>query len=249
MEISLLLGRLCAARGVEIRTTDGGCNRPLPMSTTASWDVLHSGRKLKFRNWSLRIVDSYSQRKTWVLHQAAFDKLLAHLDDDRERGGEKYETIRRKLVRFFEWRGSLSPEDHADEVINRVAKRIDGGEEILDLTNYFYGVARMLFLETLKQLDKEAAALENVPRLQDPQEERYESDRRLECLEMCLRNLPAESSELIIYYYRKEKGAKIEDRKALAERLSIPLNALRIRAHRIRTKIEQCINDCLSNVG
>ena len=34
-----------------------------------------------------------------------FEALLAQLDPDRERAGERYETIRRKLVRLFEWRG------------------------------------------------------------------------------------------------------------------------------------------------
>ncbi|HLG14936.1 MAG TPA: hypothetical protein VJH03_10605 [Blastocatellia bacterium] len=179
------------------------------------------------------------------LSQAIFDKLLAHLDADRERAGEKYEMIRRKLVRFFEWRGSVFPEDHADEVINRVAKKIDEEEEIRDLKNYFYGVARLFFLETLKEREKEAAALEHLPQPLSDTEERDESAPRLECLEMCLRNLTAENRELIIEYYRKEKGAKIENRKTLAKRLGMPLNALRIRTHRIRARVEECAIDCL----
>lgn len=182
------------------------------------------------------------------LDQAAFDKLLAHLDVDRERAGENYEIIRRKLVRFFEWRGSVVPEDHADQVINRVAKKIDEGEKIRDFKNYFYGVARMVFLESLKEQDKEAAALEHLPQPQTDVDKGDESEPRLECLEMCLRELTAENRELIIQYYRKERGAKIENRKALAEVLGIQLNALRIRAHRIKSKLEECINDCLSQV-
>jgi len=181
------------------------------------------------------------------LTQAAFEKLLAQLGADRERAGEQYETIRRKLVRFFEWRGSVFPEDHADEVINRVAGRIDEGEEIRDLKNYFYGVARLLFLETLKEQDKESAALKNLPQARTDSEP-DESEPRLECLEMCLRGLTTENRELIIQYYRKERGAKVENRRAMAQGMGIQLNALRIRAHRIKTKIEECINDCLSQV-
>ncbi len=191
------------------------------------------------------MVNLSSQRKAWGLNQVAFDKLLVQLDADRERAGEKYEIIRLKLVRFFEWRGSVFPEDHADEIINRVARRIDEGEEIRDLKNYFYGVARLLFLETLKEQEKEAAALEQMPPLQIISEESDEQEPRLECIEMCLRNLMAENRELIIQYYRMEKGAKIENRKALAERLGIPLNALRIRAHRIKAKVEECARECL----
>ncbi|MFY9573899.1 MAG: hypothetical protein WAV20_21080, partial [Blastocatellia bacterium] len=162
----------------------------------------------------------------------------------------KYEVIRRKLLRFFEWRGSVFPEDHADEVINRVAKRIDEGEEIRDLKNYFYGVARMFFLETLKQQEKEAEALEHLPQPQTNSKESAELEAiRLECLEMCLQRLTVVNRELIVQYYRKEKGAKIENRKALAERMGIQLNALRIKTCRIRVTVEECINDCLSRAS
>lgn len=191
------------------------------------------------------MANSPSQRKAWGLNKAAFDKLLAHLDADRERAGERYEIIRLKLVRFFEWRGSVFPDDQADEVINRVARRIDEGEEIRDLKNYFYGVARLLFLETLKEQEKEAAALEQMPPPWTDSEGGGEQEPRLKCIEMCLRNLTAENRELIIQYYRMEKGAKIENRKAMARALGIPLNALRIRAHRIKAKLEECARECL----
>lgn len=193
-------------------------------------------------------MDLFSHRNVSGLTQKAFEKLLAQLGADRERAGEEYEVIRRKLVKFFEWRGSVFPEDNADQVINRVARRIDEGEEIRDLKNYVYGVARMLFLETLKKQDKETAALENLPQSRIDSEEADEPESRLECLEMCLRTLTAENRELIIQYYRKERGAKIENRRAMALGMGIQLNALRIRAHRIKTKMEECISDCLIQV-
>jgi hypothetical protein len=51
----------------------------------------------------------------------AFAKLLDCLSADRERAGEKYEDLRRTLIRFFEWRGAPFPEEHADETFNRIA--------------------------------------------------------------------------------------------------------------------------------
>jgi DNA-directed RNA polymerase specialized sigma24 family protein len=191
-------------------------------------------------------VESFSQRKNWILNQAAFDNLLARLDADRERAGEQYEIIRRKLVRFFEWRRTAFPEEHADEVFNRVARKIEEGQQIRDLKNFIYGVARMLFLEILREQNQAAEALEQMRQPSADSEERDESESLHECLEVCLRNLNAEDRELIIQYYKKEKGAKIENRKALAKRKGIPLAALRLRAHRLRAKIEECINNCLS---
>ncbi len=65
-----------------------------------------------------------SLKKEWALTPEAFDTLLACLDRDRDRAAEKYEEIRNALITFFEHRGCLSPEEYADETINRVARRI-----------------------------------------------------------------------------------------------------------------------------
>src|SRR5215475_7737610 len=80
-------------------------------------------------------------RQKWTLTQEAFDKLLDSLGGDREQAGQKYLEIRNNLTRFFEWRGCSFPEDHADETINRIAKRVDEGEEILNPAGYAMGVA------------------------------------------------------------------------------------------------------------
>lgn len=188
---------------------------------------------------------STSRRGEWVLTQEAFEKLLARLDADRERAGERYETIRLKLVKFFEWRGSASPDEHADETINRVAHKIDDGEVIENLHGYFYGVARFLFLEELKEREKEQAAIDQLPPPILVAEGRDDADSQLECFERCMQKLPTEDCELIIEYYQEEKRAKIERRKNLAGRLRVSLNVLRIRAHRIRTKLDECVHECI----
>ena len=64
-------------------------------------------------------------RQKWTLTQDAFDKLLIAFGGDRESGSEKYLEIRGNLTRFFEWRGCPFPEDHADETMNRVAKKVE----------------------------------------------------------------------------------------------------------------------------
>src|SRR5436305_1633088 len=86
-------------------------------------------------------------RHKWALTQEAFDRLLAALGEDRQSAGEKYLEIRSNLLRFFEWRGCPFPEDHADETMNRVAKRLAEGEEIRNPSGYCTGVARLLLLE------------------------------------------------------------------------------------------------------
>ncbi|HWS88703.1 MAG TPA: hypothetical protein VN282_17145 [Pyrinomonadaceae bacterium] len=178
--------------------------------------------------------------------QDAFDRLLACLDADREEAGRKYVRLRAKIVKFFEWRGAAFPDREADVTLNRVARRIWEGQEVPNLGAYCYGVARLVLAEALRAHQKEqqalgqAAAVAQPPADADPCEE-----ARRACLDRCLQALPEESRDLIISYYEDEKGERIERRKRLASRLGIPLNALRIRAHRIRAGLEACVRECV----
>jgi hypothetical protein len=63
----------------------------------------------------------------------------------------------------------------------------------------------------------------------------------LERLERCLERLFLADRELILEYYRGEQREKIENRRKLAERLVLTMNALSIRACRIREQLETCV--------
>ncbi|MFY9608365.1 MAG: hypothetical protein WAU45_07080 [Blastocatellia bacterium] len=189
---------------------------------------------------------STPRKNRWVLTREAFDQLLERLDADREQAGAEYENIRRKLIKFFEWHGCESPEDYTDETINRVARRIDEGEVIHNLRGYFGGVARMLWLDLLKEKQREQAAFERLP---PPRVVTDEDEPKLHfgCFEKCLESLSAENREMIIEYYREEKSAKIEARKRMAKGFGIRPNALRIRAHRIKARLEECVRECIDS--
>ena len=191
-------------------------------------------------------MEASPERKKWVLTQSAFDLLLARLDPDRERAGGEYNKIRHRLVRFFEWRGADCPEELADETLNRVAKRVGEDEEIRDVKSYCGGVARMILIEWLRRRERERGALDQFTPAAPAAAESDLNEARTKCFNNCLAGLPAENRDLIMEYYQEDKSAKIKGRKGLAERLGIPLNALRIRAHRIRARLEQCVHECLN---
>ncbi len=177
-----------------------------------------------------------------------FIRLLNRLDADHERAGEKYEDLRRTLIRFFEWRGAPCPDEHADEVFNRLARKLDEGIEIRNVSAYSHEVARLVFLETTKGSYSKRLPLESLETdliAEDLSEEVRVKEQRLECLENCLRTLPRESSELILGYYRYEASGQIGRRRALAERLGLRRDALANRAQRLRDKLERCVAHCL----
>jgi DNA-directed RNA polymerase specialized sigma24 family protein len=179
----------------------------------------------------------------------AFTKLLDSLGEDRERAGEKYEDLRRTLIRFFQWRGAPFPEEHADETFNRVARKLDEGVEIKNIGGYCYEVSRLVCLEALKSRDSRRQPLEesNLAEVEvaNGTDEALEKELRLSCLDDCLRRLPIESRELIVEYYRDEKRGRIDRRKTLAERLGLRRDALANRAQRVRDRLERCVTLCL----
>jgi DNA-directed RNA polymerase specialized sigma24 family protein len=178
-------------------------------------------------------------KKEWVLSQEAFDKFLAWLDADRDRAGEKYEEIRRKLIKIFAHRGCAIAEELTDEAINRVNRRV---QEIADTyvgdpALYFYGVAQKVYLEYVKK--------KPAPKPLPPSDPPDETERNYECLERCMQHLDLASREIILEYYHQERRAKIDHRKDLADRLGIALNTLRMRVHRIKAGLQLCVGDCL----
>ena len=178
-----------------------------------------------------------------------FEALLAQLHSDREEAGMRYELIRRKLIRLFEWRGCDGAEDLADETLNRVARRLAEGVELRssDSFGYFYGVAHLVYKEVLRRSSREYRALESGewPQPICMPEEEEPADRRLECLRCCLAQVPQDQRDLLLRYHQGENN--IRNRKALAGELGIPLNALRIRVHRVRRKVEDCVHGCLKH--
>jgi DNA-directed RNA polymerase specialized sigma24 family protein len=184
-------------------------------------------------------------RSEWSLTREAFDKLLAAFSQERDEAARQYEALRKRLIRFFEWRAIPLADDRVDETLNRVARRIDQGEQVDNVVAYAYRVAYLVFLETLKEpelvdIDQTTNPLTSAQILEDA-----EHEPRQHCFDLCLGGLTVDNRKIILSYYQEERGAKIQLRKNLADQLKISLDALRIRAHRIRKGLEECITSCL----
>jgi DNA-directed RNA polymerase specialized sigma24 family protein len=184
------------------------------------------------------------------LSREGLDRLLALLDPDRDQAGLKYEALRRKLVRFFEWRDCGPAEELADETLDRVSRKLLEGVELrLAPAAYVYGVARNVAREALTRsarrpqpipLGGEAQHAPD-PASVDPGAEALEN--ALGCLDRCLEALPTEMRRLVLLYHgRQGRGEPIA---RLLEALGIPPRALWVRMHRLRKRLEGCVRDCL----
>jgi len=190
--------------------------------------------------------------KERIITQEQFDELLAWLDPNRAEAGAKYEAIRHSLIRIFTWRGIAAAEDMADEVMNRVAHNIFKVKPgyVGDPALYFYSVGNNLIMEQWRKKSLHVPLTEADGQITPPnpsveEEQADDCEREYECLSLCVQQLEPDKRALILAYYEKEKQAKIDHRKALAQQEKVDLNALRVRVHRIRARLEKCIQRCL----
>jgi DNA-directed RNA polymerase specialized sigma24 family protein len=194
------------------------------------------------------------QKKDWELTQNAFHRLLNWFDEGTDSGGQKYLEMRYRLTKYFDRKNCMSPDELADETLNRVARRLMEEGSITDTTpaKYCYTLAKYVFLEHLRDQGRENMRLGELvassKSIDSPAvlAEEQEKERRLDCLERCTQKLDPETRELIFQYYSGEQRIKIENRRSLASRLGISMNALSIRACRIREKLESCVRECMS---
>ena len=187
------------------------------------------------------ILDLSEIKATKEITREKFANFLGWLSPNEESAGEEYERLRFRLLTFFSQRKCSFPDELADETINRVILKI-GEETIENRLAYFYGVAKNVFLESLRK-EKNHLDIDEINVATKPQTEKSFSE---ECLDKCLNKLPDENRSLILDYFSESKSAKIELHKKISEGLEMSQTALRMRVMRIKQKLTICVKECMS---
>lgn len=178
------------------------------------------------------------------LSPSAFARLLDRLGPDSESAGLAYESLRRGLVAFFSYRGAATPDECADETLDRLAARLDEGVDVQDVGRFTRGIARLVLLEHWRRADARQVALDERA---EPAAATPPADETLhDCLERCLAELPPDGRSLILEYYVDAGRRRIERRREIARALGVSETALRNRAQRLRDRLERCIAECLA---
>ena len=174
---------------------------------------------------------------------SGFKKLLLLLDADSKIAAEKYELLRLKLITYFRMNRIFFPEDLADQVLERLAIRAASSEPIENAQAYAHVVAKNLLQETALKEKRQTDAIQYLYRAANENAEPFDEDfehRRFSCMKQCLQGLNRKERDLMVQYY----SSKIR-RQNLANREKSGVNALRIRIHRIRAKLQPCLQNCL----
>lgn len=188
-----------------------------------------------------------------TLTASSFQFLLDRLDAEPEIAAEKYEELRIRIAHLLRWRGCEESyaEDLADRTLDRVAAKLAAGEDIENLNAFAAAVARFIWLEHSRK-DRTDAVGDDLPEIAVQPDLSFldDPDMRLGCLRRCVvAKFNDEEKRLVVGYYDTDADEKSKSaRKRLAESFGVTLNALKVRACRLRMRLESCINDCVAGV-
>ncbi|MGH9144040.1 MAG: RNA polymerase sigma factor [Vicinamibacterales bacterium] len=192
-------------------------------------------------------------REEPTITKLAFTRLLAWLDDGVASHGERYLETRRRLVSYFDRRNRPAAEELADETLNRIARTLEqtGAIATKPPARYCYVVAKFVLLEDVRRERRHVPLDEtwHAGTVHRPIHVGSDTglkvrEQRLDCLDRCLQELKPDQRELIVEYYADVRRQKIERRREMAARLGITMNALGIRAFRIRDNLMACVEGC-----
>jgi DNA-directed RNA polymerase specialized sigma24 family protein len=168
--------------------------------------------------------------------------------------------MRRRLRSYFIRRNRPFADDLADETLARVSKILeqDGTIAVTPRARFCYVTARFVLLEDVRREQRQQrhdestrAARAGTEAWNARQAELLQAESgaarelRLDSLDRCLQLLPPEQRDLIVEYYRDTGHAKIARRRDMAKRLGISMNALCVRASRIRAALESRMRESL----
>jgi len=182
-----------------------------------------------------------------------FELLLLRLDADRHHAGEKYETLRRILIKYFECNGHFPAEELADDTLDIVALRL-GDTNIENVPAFARAVAKNIDrnarrknARTVKLADLPLAGsfLSARRNVETEIHDRMDHERRMGCLEHCVLSLADEERRFFVAYHNIDPKAA-QHRQRLAQELGISYPALRTRASRLRDQVEKCVRKCLA---
>lgn len=138
------------------------------------------------------------------------------------------------LVKHFEWSGLTDCDALAQECILRAIKKLQSGEQVRDLRQYVFGIARHVSQEERRKRDRQGKPLPEIKPTGRDLEGLYSA------LEAAKKSVLSRLNRKLFEAYFEGRGkSRIARRKDLAKRLGTSPNALRIRISRMVKRLRE----------
>ena len=119
-----------------------------------------------------------------------------------------------------------------------------------DIEATYAGDKAIYFLGVMNNVHHEYLRRPPAPRLVAASNDEVDvKEQTYLCLDRCLTKLAPHAREIIQQYYAADKSARISLRKRIAARFGLSNSNLRLRALRIRAKLQTCIEQCMEVTG
>ena len=174
-------------------------------------------------------------KRAQKLTKSAVAKFLTALDPNPVVAEERYEQVHRRLVKFFECNNCPDPEYATDITIDRAIGKIDNGAAVPNAAAFLFGIAKHVAKEQLR-----VTLPQTLPdNLAAQPDDADELEKRVRCLDGCLRKLNPELRDLFVSYYGDA------DRQELSSRFATTMNALRIKVFHVKNGLRECVSGCM----
>jgi DNA-directed RNA polymerase specialized sigma24 family protein len=172
----------------------------------------------------------------WQLTQETLRCLLQALNKEERQALDRYQRLHGRLIFFFGRYRFVSPEDLADQVVNRIARALLDGREILNIEAFALGVARMVAREEQSRLFREMQShLELQRNRSSVGHTSGEREETFDIMETQFTSLPKDAREMLRHYHEGAGIKRIRAREKLAAELGISIGALRKRVFDLQT--------------
>jgi DNA-directed RNA polymerase specialized sigma24 family protein len=184
----------------------------------------------------------------WELTEDTFACLLRALGPNDELALARYTRLQQRLTFFFMRHRSVSPEDLADEVINRLARALFEGRLISNLEAFALGVARMVVREEHARTLREQHSYQEAHRNKITAEPTsIESDQEIQAREAGYEALPPSARQMLTQYHAGNGAIRINARQQLAQEMGITMGALRKRVFDLQAALRQNVRRSLGH--
>ena len=175
------------------------------------------------------------------LNAQSYSLLLKALAPDERAAEAAFLRLRGSLVRFFELKGDNDPVEAADETLDRVSSKLGQEVAIEQVTKYSFGVARLVFLENLRNTQRASNALREYGRHGEESTADDDADG-FATMRDCFSELSEHNKELLRSYFADiSRNSLDEKRQRLAAKTGLSINGLRLRIFRLRKQLEECV--------